>query len=140
MPILSRQGSEGAEKVLMKRTHPGAATFFTAQSEEEATAVLKAIDPRPDKMGARYIMSDARMATEIFMAMPEWTLDTDGYLKTYWTGNGYNVLPSTRYFNSMEARLHIFDGNGLKHYRMVHETWADQTQEVMYKQGLQSPL
>jgi dolichyl-diphosphooligosaccharide--protein glycosyltransferase len=35
----------------------------------------------------------------------------------------------------MEARLHIFDGNGLKHYRMVHETQAYQTQlEVVYKQ------
>jgi dolichyl-diphosphooligosaccharide--protein glycosyltransferase len=85
-------------------------------------------------MGARYIMSDTRMATEIFMAMPEWTLDTSGYFQPYWTGNSYQYLPSNRYFNSMEAKLHIFDGNGLKHYRMVHETWADQTVEVGYKQ------
>ena len=124
----------GRRKSIDEKNAPGAATFFTAQSEEEATAVLKAIDPRPDKMGARYIMSDARMATEIFLAMPEWTLDTSGYFQPYWTGSGYQNLPSTRYFNSMEARLHIFDGNGLKHYRMVHETWADQTEEIGYKQ------
>ena len=129
------QSGIGGRRVSINETNaPGAATFFTAQSEKEASAVLKAIDPRPDKMGARYIMSDARMATEIFGAMPAWTLDTDGYYKPYWTGTGYQELPSTRYFNSMEARLHIFDGNGLKQYRMVHETWADQTQEVGYKQ------
>ncbi|HWQ44798.1 MAG TPA: oligosaccharyl transferase, archaeosortase A system-associated, partial [Methanosarcina barkeri] len=43
-------------------------------------------------------------------------------------------LPSTRYYNSMESRLHILDGNGLKQYRMVYETEAYQTQEVGYKQ------
>jgi oligosaccharyl transferase (archaeosortase A-associated) len=127
------QAGIGGRRVSINETNgPGAATFFTAQSEEEATAMLKGI--RPGMMGARYVMSDIRMATEIFMAMPEWTLDTDGYFKATWTGNGYQNLPSTRYYNSMEARLHIFDGNGLKHYRMVHETWADQTSEVGYKQ------
>ena len=129
-----QQGIGGRRVSINESNAPGAATFFMAQSEEEATAVLKAVDPRPDKMGARYIMSDERMATEIFGAMPEWTLDTQGYFQPYWTGTGYQNLPSTRYFNSMEARLHIMDGNGLKQYRMVHETWADQTQEVGYKQ------
>jgi dolichyl-diphosphooligosaccharide--protein glycosyltransferase len=114
---------------------PGAATFLTAQSEEEATAVLEAIHPDPDKAGARYIVSDERMAVDIFGAMPEWTLDTEGYYQSYWTGSGYQSLPSTRYFNSMESRLHILDGSGLKQYRLVHETWAYQTQgEVLYKQ------
>ncbi|WP_410507575.1 oligosaccharyl transferase, archaeosortase A system-associated [Methanosarcina hadiensis] len=114
---------------------PGAATFLTAQSEEEATAVLEAIHPDPDKSGARYIVSDERMAVDIFGAMPEWTLDTEGYMAPFWTGSGYQYLPSERYFNSMESRLHILDGNGLKQYRLVHETWAYQTQgEVVYKQ------
>jgi dolichyl-diphosphooligosaccharide--protein glycosyltransferase len=129
-----QQGIGGRRNSIKETNQPGAATFFTAQSEEEATKVLKAVDPRPDKMGARYIMSDARMATEIFGAMAAWTLDTDGYYQSYLTGNGYQSIPSTRYFNSMEARLHILDGNGLKQYRMVHETWADQTNEVGYRQ------
>jgi dolichyl-phosphooligosaccharide-protein glycotransferase len=130
------QAGVGGRRGSINETNaPGAASYFTAQSEEEANKVLKGIDPRPDKMGARYIMSDARMATEIFMAMPEWTLDTSGYFQPYWNGNGYQYLPSTRYFNSMEARLHIFDGNGLKHYRMVHETWSVQyPYELSYKQ------
>jgi oligosaccharyl transferase (archaeosortase A-associated) len=129
------QAGVGGRRVSIdEENQPGAASFFTAPSEEEANAVLEAIDPRPDKAGARYIMSDARMATDIFGAMPEWTLDTEGYYQPVWTGRGYQNIPSTRYFNSMEARLHIFDANGLKHYRMVHETEAYQTNEVGYKQ------
>ena len=129
------QAGVGGRRGSINETNlPGAASFFTAQSEDEANKLLKAVDPRPDKMGARYIMSDIRMATEIFMAMPEWTLDTSGYFQPYWTGSSYQYLPSNRYFNSMEAKLHLFDGNGLKHYRMVHETWADQTVETGYKQ------
>ncbi|MFY9538787.1 MAG: oligosaccharyl transferase, archaeosortase A system-associated, partial [Methanosarcina flavescens] len=129
------QAGVGGRRVsIEEENQPGAASFFTAQSEEEGNAVLEAIDPRPDKAGARYIMSDARMATDIFGAMPAWTLDTEGYYQTIWTGRGYETIPSTRYFNSMEARLHIFDANGMKHYRMVHETEAYQTNEVVYKQ------
>ena len=127
-------GIGGRRESINEENQPGAATFFTAQSEDEASSVLEAIDPRPDKAGARYIMSDARMATEIFGAMPAWTLDTEGYTQPYWTGSGYQNLPSTRYYNSMESRLHILDGNGLKQYRMVYETEAYQTQEVGYKQ------
>jgi oligosaccharyl transferase (archaeosortase A-associated) len=129
------QAGVGGRRVSIdEENQPGAATFFTAPSEEEASKVLEAIDPRPDKAGARYIMSDARMATDIFGAMPAWTLDTEGYYQSYWTGNQYQQIPSTRYFNSMEAKLHIFDGNGLKQYRMVYETKAYQTNEVGYKQ------
>lgn len=129
-----QQGIGGRRNNINEKNEPGAASFFTAPSEEEASAVLKAIDPRPDKVGARYIMSDAIMATDIFMAMPEWTLDTKDYFMPYKIGEGSSSLPSERYYNSMEAKLHIFDGNGLKQYRMVHETWADQTHEVVYKQ------
>jgi len=128
-------GIGGRRGSIEEENQPGAATFLTAQSEEEATSVLEAIHPDPDKSGARYIVSDERMAVDIFGAMPEWTLDTEGYMAPYWTGSSYEYLPSTRYFNSMESRLHILDGNGLKQYRLVHETWAYQTQgEVVYKQ------
>ena len=127
-------GIGGRRGSINEENQPGAATFFTAQSEEEASSVLEAIDPAPDKSGSRYIMSDERMATEIFGAMPAWTLDTEGYYQPYWTGSEYQNLPSARYYNSMESRLHILDGNGLKQFRMVYETEAYQTQEVGYKQ------
>jgi dolichyl-diphosphooligosaccharide--protein glycosyltransferase len=127
-------GIGGRRGSIDEENQPGAATFLTAQSEEEATSVLEAIHPDPDKAGARYIVSDERMAIDIFLAMPEWTLDTEGYSEPYWTGSGYQYIPSARYFNSMESRLHLLDGNGLKRYRLVHETWAYQTQETWYKQ------
>lgn len=112
---------------------PGAASFFTADSEANATDILDRIDPRPGKYGAKYIISDANMATDIFMAMPTWTLDANGYMKQYFTGSNYQVLPDARYYNSMEARLHIFDGNGLQQYRLVHESPALPSNEMAYK-------
>ncbi|MFY9577551.1 MAG: oligosaccharyl transferase, archaeosortase A system-associated, partial [Methanosarcina flavescens] len=131
------QAGVGGRRVSIdEENQPGAASFFTAPSEEEASAVLEAIDPRPDKAGARYIMSDVNMATGVFDPMTKWTLDTEGYYQPIWTADGYRYVRSARYFNSMESRLHIFDGNGLKQYRMVHETepYATRPDEVWYKQ------
>jgi oligosaccharyl transferase (archaeosortase A-associated) len=127
-------GIGGRRGSINETNQPGAAPFFTASSEEEATSVLEAVDPDPNKAGARYIMSDAKMATRIFLSMATWTLDTDGYYQSSWTGSEYKKTPSIRYYNSMEARLHILDGNGLKQYRMVHETWAEKTQEIWYRE------
>jgi len=83
-------------------------------------------------------MSDTRMATEIFM---QWLrghltqMDTSGNLdRKRLSGHTLNSL-----FQFYEARLHIFDGNGLKQYRLVHETWADQTESGV-QTGLQSLL
>ncbi|HPS90496.1 MAG TPA: oligosaccharyl transferase, archaeosortase A system-associated, partial [Methanosarcina vacuolata] len=127
-------GIGGRTSSINETNRPGATTFLTAPSEEEASAVLEAIDPRPDKAGARYIMSDARMATDIFWSIATWTLDNKGYTQVYLIDKEYRSLPTTRYFNTMEAKLHIFDGNGLKQYRMIHETEAYQTNELLYKQ------
>ncbi|AKB55713.1 Oligosaccharyl transferase [Methanosarcina barkeri MS] len=126
-------GIGGRSKSINETNRPGATTFLTAPSEEEASAVLEAIDPRSDKAGARYIMSDAKMATSMFQSITKWTLDIEGYYQAYWIDKQYISLPTTRYFNTMEARLHILDGNGLKQYRMVHETEAYQTDELLYK-------
>jgi dolichyl-diphosphooligosaccharide--protein glycosyltransferase len=127
-------GIGGRRGSIDEQNQPGASTFFTAQSEEEASSVLEAVDPDPEKAGARYIMSDTRMAVDIFGAIATWTLDTAGYYQSYWTGSGYQSVPSARFYNSMESRLHILDGNGLKQYRMVHETWAVKTEEPWYRQ------
>lgn len=130
-----QQGIGGRRDSIEEENQPGASTFFTASSEEEATAVLETIHPDPDKMGARYVVSDVEMATGKFFAMAAWTLDTDNYYIPVQTDQGVMTVPGERYFNSMEAKLHIFDGNGLKHYRMVHESpgTATQGQEVGYK-------
>ncbi|WP_048141410.1 MULTISPECIES: oligosaccharyl transferase, archaeosortase A system-associated [unclassified Methanosarcina] len=133
--IGGRRGSTEDENL------PGASTFFTAPSEEEATAVLEAVHPDPDKAGARYIVSDIEMASLFngkvnpkFMPMTAWTLDEEGYYAQYRVGANSQILPTMRYYNSMESRLHFFDGNGMKQYRLVHESWAGQSDEVGYKQ------
>lgn len=130
-----QQGIGGRTNNIEEENLPGASTFFTASSEEEATAVLEAIHPDPDKMGARYIVSDVEMATGKFYAMASWTLDTNNYYTAVQTDQGVVTVPYERYFNSMEAKLHIFDGNGLKQYRMVHESPGTnmQSQEIGYK-------
>uniref|UniRef100_UPI004046D3E1 oligosaccharyl transferase, archaeosortase A system-associated n=1 Tax=Methanolobus sp. WCC4 TaxID=3125784 RepID=UPI004046D3E1 len=128
-----QQGVGGRRNSIEEENQPGASTFFTAPSEEEATAVLEAIHPDPEKAGARYVISDVEMATGKFYAMAAWTLDTENYYIDVQTDSGYMTVPGPRYYSSMEARLHMFDGNGLKQYRLVHESPAGSTQEPGYK-------
>jgi dolichyl-diphosphooligosaccharide--protein glycosyltransferase len=130
-----QQGIGGRRDSIEEENKPGASTFFTAQSEKEATAVLEAVHPDPDKAGARYVVSDIEMASILsgkFYAMAAWTLDTADYIAGVQTDQGVQTIPGERYYNSMEARLHIFDGNGLKQYRMVHETPASSSTEEVY--------
>ena len=126
-------GIGGRRNSLDEGNQPGASTFFTAPSEEAATAILEAVHPDPDKAGARYIVSDVEMATGKFYAMTAWTLDTANYYIPVQTSQGTQNVPGPRYFNSMEAKLHIFDGNGLKQYRLVHESPAGYSAETGYK-------
>lgn len=122
---------------------PGAAPFFVAESEAEATGYLIDIDPREDKVGARYIVTDIEMASGMskFYAMTAWTLDTDDYRVTYnINGQDMTFIGSDRYFNSMVYRLHMLDAVGMEQYRMVYESLAYSstasmsTQEIFYKQ------
>ncbi|MDK2833669.1 MAG: dolichyl-phosphooligosaccharide-protein glycotransferase [Methanolobus sp.] len=128
-------GIGGRRSSINDVNQPGAAPFFTAPSEEEATAVLNAIHPDPEKMAARYIISDVEMATGKFYAMTAWTMDTEGYYVPVQTDSGVQYVPGQRYYDSMEARLHIFDGSGLQQYRLVHESRAapGYTSETGYK-------
>lgn len=116
---------------------PGAAPFFVAESEDEATGYLEAIDPRDGKAGARYVITDIEMASGMskFYAMTAWTLDTDGYYVQVPTQGGYmNVIGSDRYYNSMVSRLHLFDTNGMKQYRMIYESGTNRSYETVNKQ------
>ncbi|MHC1568215.1 MAG: oligosaccharyl transferase, archaeosortase A system-associated [Candidatus Syntropharchaeia archaeon] len=90
---------------------PGACTFLSAQSEEEANNVL-------DELGSRYVITDSYISLQAFGAVTTWAEK--------------EFTPFT-YYNSMMQRLHIFDGRGfqltetyavppLKHYRLIHES------------------
>ncbi|RLG26728.1 oligosaccharyl transferase, archaeosortase A system-associated [Methanosarcinales archaeon] len=104
---------------------PGASTYLTAQSEEEANRVLDALSVN-GKPGARYVASNAYMAYAIQPVFAEWNLDNVGYYTQIQVPDGGEMttvtIPTEKYYNTMESRLHIYDGNGLKHYRLVHES------------------
>ncbi len=100
---------------------PGASTFLIAQTEDEANKVLDELGIN-GKPGARYVVSDAYMAYGILTVFPEWDGTDEGYLVQTQVSGGTIYIPTPKYMNTMEAKLHIYDGNGLKTYRLVHES------------------
>ncbi|MBZ3935378.1 oligosaccharyl transferase, archaeosortase A system-associated [Methanimicrococcus blatticola] len=118
---------------------PGAAPFFVAETEKDATGYLIDIDPREDKVGARYVVTDIEMASGMskFYAMTAWTLDTEDYYVTYnINGNNSTFIGSDRYFNSMVYRLHMQDAVGLEQYRMVYESLIYNSNDTMSRQEI----
>lgn len=99
---------------------PGACVFFVTTDKTSASEVA-------DVLGVRYVVSD-------FMMADVWSSFYNKYAAmTVWAGNfqKYNTLPY--YYNTMEARLHVFDGtrtedvegeniSALAQYRLVHES------------------
>ncbi|MEA1893715.1 MAG: STT3 domain-containing protein, partial [Euryarchaeota archaeon] len=73
---------------------PGAATFFTAESEAEANEIA-------DTLGVKYVVSDVEMATGKFHAIAAWDCDTGGYGEWLLVGGRNEWVPTMRYFNSM---------------------------------------
>jgi dolichyl-diphosphooligosaccharide--protein glycosyltransferase len=98
---------------------PGASTFFTTTQEGKANQIA-------DELGVRYVVSDAEMATGKFYAMAAWALDLEGwttYAQYGIMGHPVNFpVLSEKYHSSMIARLHLYDGVSLSHYRLVHES------------------
>lgn len=122
-----QSGIGGGEKHL-----PGASTFLTAKSEEDANEVIKALGINGNP-GARYIVSNGYMAYQIMQVFGIWDGDY-GYFTRIQTSQGPQVVPSMKYYENMESKLHIFDGNGLKHYRLVHESPANPNTQGGYEE------
>jgi len=111
---------------------PGACMFLTSKDEREANWIL-------DELGTRYVISDFMMADAFnayynkFGAITTWAGDTGGYYVQMEIDGEPRIMPSAKYYSTMEARLHIFDGTGvalseefylepLRHYRLIHES------------------
>ncbi len=128
---------------------PGASTFLTAKSEEEASKVLDTLGIN-GKPGARYIVSNGYMAYAIQGVFATWNEDnaiddpalggqirpdpTNYFESVAFTNQGAVRIPGLRTFTSMEGKLHILDGNGLKQYRLVHESPPNPNTEGGYKE------
>lgn len=95
--------------------------FLTASSEEEANEVLNnlGINNQP---GARYIISNAYMAYNIQPVFAEWINSNNGLYTQVRTSQGPFTLPTIKFYNTFESKLHIFDGSGLQNYRLIHES------------------
>ncbi len=114
--------------------NPGASTFLIAQTEEGANEVLDKLGIN-GKPGARYVVSNAYMAYAIMDVFVTWNeafvgdkqlngiAECNAYLfRPIQTSQGRICAPIPEYYDTMEARLHIFDTNGLHNYRLVHES------------------
>ncbi len=98
-----------------------AAKFFVAADETLANTIM-------DKRKARYIVVDRKMGLNkfiqdnqpvikgTFMAVASFA---DKNITIYLDKYG---LPNKNYFQTMYARMHVLDGNGLKNYRMIYES------------------
>jgi dolichyl-diphosphooligosaccharide--protein glycosyltransferase len=123
---------------------PGACVFFIAKEESEANKVLDALD-------VRYVISDFKMADAMssyfntYSMMTVLANDTAGHYGKRETEGETIFVIGEKYFNTMETRLHMFDGcevqyrggylgqssillveqfhtKPLRHYRLVHES------------------
>jgi dolichyl-diphosphooligosaccharide--protein glycosyltransferase len=133
---------------------PGAAPFFVGRNESYAEKIA-------DSLNVRYVVSDIEMATGKFYAMATWAEGDlplaykyyDGVLYLTQQGRlgigndvppgsiGLSRVPSKLYYETMEARFHIFDGSGLEHYRLVYESEpSDEWKIYQTYTGQMSPL
>ncbi len=118
---------------------PGASSFFTAENESYAEFVA-------EKLNVKYVVSDIEMETGKYYAMAVWAegdlplaekyyggyfyyspTGTFGYANSQWDIPLNSIIiplriPSELYYSTMEAKLHLFDGSGLSHYRMIYES------------------
>src|SRR5574341_2029179 len=101
---------------------PGASTFLTAQTEKEANEILDKLGTN-GKPGARYIVSSGYMAYSIQGVFAEWNESSIyGDVVAINTRRGRLLVPGKKYYDTIESSLHIFDADGLKRYRLVHES------------------
>jgi len=111
--------------IVEKNNTIGAAPFFISNNEEKAVENL-------NTMGSRYILIDNKTASDIW-GIGIWCNDTKDWNKLITTR--ITLLPkkqklivpvdSTRFLQSMMNRLYYNDANGLKHFRLIHESDGD---------------
>lgn len=95
---------------------PGYATFFLERDENAATGYL-------DQLKTRYVISDSASVNSdgVFQQMIKWAQDDyDGYLEE----NSEN-LDLNKYYDSMIARLHLFDGRQTEFTAKISEEDRD---------------
>lgn len=114
---------------------PGVASFFTAKNEESATKSLKEIGNSTYGSGVKYVITNSYMAYEIMGVFGVWMNDIP-YFTVMKTSQGDQTVPNRVYYQNTVSLLHIFDGNGLKNYRLVHESKTNPNTQGGYREQL----
>jgi dolichyl-diphosphooligosaccharide--protein glycosyltransferase len=93
-----------------------AAKFYLSESEDEATALL-------DLRGSRYVIADYSLVYSKLPSISLWANeDVDSYMKMNDYGSQVEAIPTQRLFNTTLVRLYFFDGAGMGHFRLIHES------------------
>ena len=127
-----------------RRDSLGACVFFIAKNESRANEVMDAFDVR--YVVSAFPMADAMGSYENqYVTMTTWANNTTGHYDEEQNGGGTVFEMGENYFNTMETKLHMFDGieaqfkeghvgktsillirsfhtKPLQHYRLVHES------------------
>jgi dolichyl-diphosphooligosaccharide--protein glycosyltransferase len=98
-----------------------AVEFLLSDNETKANTIM-------DKRKAKYVIVDRRTGLNRFIQDDKIILTgtffsliglSDGNTSAYLDENN---LPNIKYFMTMYARLHVFNGNELKNYRLIYES------------------
>jgi dolichyl-diphosphooligosaccharide--protein glycosyltransferase len=93
-----------------------AAKFYLSESEENATAVL-------DARGAKYVLADFDLVYGKLPALTSWAnVDVNSYMRMVDEGSQIAAIPQQKLFNTTLGRLYFFDGAGMGHFRLIHES------------------
>ncbi len=93
-----------------------AARFYLSESEEEAMDIL-------EYRGSRYVITDESMLYEKLPAIVSWIdEDPSSYIDITDDQDVLTFEHSRRFMGTTLAALHLFDGGGMGHLRLIHET------------------
>jgi oligosaccharyl transferase (archaeosortase A-associated) len=92
------------------------AEFFLSQDEEHADAIM-------DRRGSRYVITDFEMIYGKLAAITSWVgEDPSSYQQIADYGDYVTAVPLKKLMNTALARIHLYDGSGMGHYRLIHES------------------
>lgn len=111
-PVIANNFQLGAED---------SARFFTSENETEANGIL-------DRRRARYVIVDYRQGMNPVKTQGKFSLRGAFVAAAFLSGKDMsyyldkNNLPNEKYFNTMYARLYLFDGKGMAKYKLVYKS------------------
>ena len=92
------------------------AKFYLSESEEEACSVL-------DDRGSKYILANYFLIYDKLPSLANWANeDIYSYLNFEESDGNIVIKPQERLYSTTLGRLYLFDGAGMAHFRLIHES------------------